>query len=600
MAFGNEFQVNTYTTWQQVLSQTTTLANGDFVITWQSNGQDGSGGGIYAQRYSSNGTPLGSELQINTFSNQHQAEPSITALADGGFAIAWQSLQGNTGYSVYAQYLNADGTFNGNEFLIDEGLAFDQRHIEITGLQGGGISASWTSWAQDGSGNGVYARRFDANGAPIGGEGLVPTITIDGQEHSSIMALSNGGYLITWDGIAANEWDIFGQFYDQNGAAVGTNFTINSHTANRQKYSDITELNDGGIVVVWQSTLGSSLQNYGVFAQIYNADGSVRGGEFKINTTSSVGQLAPDVVALSGGGFAVTWTGDVQDGNGNAVMVRSFEADGTATSPEQIVNAFTTGPQENSSITALDQDRFVVSWTSHEQDGEAGGIFARIFEPDPTCNEILGTDQSDIINGTADDDCIMGLQADDFINGNAGNDTIEGNDGYDEISGGSGRDLLKGGRKIDHLWGDEGRDTLYGGKGNDVLEGGSYRDKLYGNKHDDTLRGGSGDDFLSGGTGNDILLGQTGEDTLKGGQDDDVLYGGNGADVFVFDTGAGNDTVIDFEDGLDLLKFNGGAASFADLTLTQNGVNTEISYGAEVIVLLNVQTSEIQAADVLF
>jgi len=46
-----EFLVNTETTNSQSGSSIALDADGDFVIAWQSQGQDGSGYGVYAQRY---------------------------------------------------------------------------------------------------------------------------------------------------------------------------------------------------------------------------------------------------------------------------------------------------------------------------------------------------------------------------------------------------------------------------------------------------------------------------------------------------------------------------------------------------------------------
>ena len=64
--------VNTTTTDVQQYSAVAMDADGDFVITWQSMNQDGSGYGIYAQRYDPTGTAIGGtdELNILTFTGQ--------------------------------------------------------------------------------------------------------------------------------------------------------------------------------------------------------------------------------------------------------------------------------------------------------------------------------------------------------------------------------------------------------------------------------------------------------------------------------------------------------------------------------------------------
>src|SRR2546429_68939 len=82
---GGEFGVNTYTTDNQNLGGVGMDAAGDFVITWQSTGQDGDSYGVYAQRYSATGLPLGAEFQVNTFTTNRQSGPAVAMDAGGDF-----------------------------------------------------------------------------------------------------------------------------------------------------------------------------------------------------------------------------------------------------------------------------------------------------------------------------------------------------------------------------------------------------------------------------------------------------------------------------------------------------------------------------------
>jgi glycerophosphoryl diester phosphodiesterase len=75
---------------------------------------------------------------------------------------------------------------------------------------------------------------------------------------------------------------------------------------------------------------------------------------------------------------------------------------------------------------------------------------------------------------------------------------------------------------------------------------------------DDVVNGQGGDDILRGLSGDDILRGGDGNDLLDGGQGNDEYSGGAGADRFVLDLGAGVDTIIDFEEGLDLIHLGSG------------------------------------------
>ena len=69
----------------------TGLAGGGFVLTWQSSAHDGSGWGVYGQRYTAQGTAQGAEFQINSYTIDWQQDPSVTALSDGSFVVTWQS-----------------------------------------------------------------------------------------------------------------------------------------------------------------------------------------------------------------------------------------------------------------------------------------------------------------------------------------------------------------------------------------------------------------------------------------------------------------------------------------------------------------------------
>lgn len=47
-------------------------------------------------------TPLGSEILVSTSNTGHQSTPQITALANGNFAITWQSFDNGTDFDIRA------------------------------------------------------------------------------------------------------------------------------------------------------------------------------------------------------------------------------------------------------------------------------------------------------------------------------------------------------------------------------------------------------------------------------------------------------------------------------------------------------------------
>jgi hypothetical protein len=139
----------------------TALADGGFVVSWQSMGQDGNDAGVFLQRYGASGAAVGAELQVNTTSAGSQSAPSITGLSDGGFVVAWQSSgQDGSGSGVYAQRYDAGGQAVGTETQINSGTFSDQSAPAIAATSDGGFVATWMSYQQDGSGSGIYSKIF--------------------------------------------------------------------------------------------------------------------------------------------------------------------------------------------------------------------------------------------------------------------------------------------------------------------------------------------------------------------------------------------------------------------------------------------------------
>jgi hypothetical protein len=117
---GAEFKVNSYTWWREIESSVAMDSDGDFVVTWSSFA-DGSSYGISAQLYNNSGVPQGGEFLVNSYTTGQQKYSSVAMESNGDFAVTWSS-DGQDGSSrgVYAQrfgppctptnwYADADG-----------------------------------------------------------------------------------------------------------------------------------------------------------------------------------------------------------------------------------------------------------------------------------------------------------------------------------------------------------------------------------------------------------------------------------------------------------------------------------------------------------
>jgi hypothetical protein len=104
-----DFQVNAYTGGGQILAAVAADPAGDFVVVWASTGQDGSGRGIFAQRF---GAPA--VLDID-------ADGSVGALTDGLLVLRY--LFGLTGASLVDGAVNVAGCQRCDASAIETYLA---------------------------------------------------------------------------------------------------------------------------------------------------------------------------------------------------------------------------------------------------------------------------------------------------------------------------------------------------------------------------------------------------------------------------------------------------------------------------------------------
>ena len=81
----------------------------------------------------------------------------------------------------------------------------------------------------------------------------------------------------------------------------GDEFLVNTATADDQLLPSIAALADGRFVVAWtdNSLSGDDPSSNAVRAQIFNADGSKSGGEFLVNTTTTSGQGDPSITSAA-------------------------------------------------------------------------------------------------------------------------------------------------------------------------------------------------------------------------------------------------------------------------------------------------------------
>ncbi|MHA1279568.1 MAG: hypothetical protein ACTSQ8_20390, partial [Candidatus Helarchaeota archaeon] len=201
-AIGGNFIVNTYQIGDQMQPSVDRDENGNFVVAWQSDNQDGDWWGIFAQRFDKNGNKIGSEFQVNEEIVTAQRDAHVSIGKQGQFIIAWQSSRGDgDDYGIFAKGYNADGTIKFGETQINTNYLLDQREPQVDIDSLGNFVVVWHSIhdSTGGKGWGIYARRMADSGIPLSDEFQVNTFDIGDQKRPAVGMEQKGDFTIVWD-----------------------------------------------------------------------------------------------------------------------------------------------------------------------------------------------------------------------------------------------------------------------------------------------------------------------------------------------------------------------------------------------------------------
>jgi hypothetical protein len=206
-AQGDEFQVNTHTADDQYRTELAMSSGGAFIIVWDSNRQDSPGypinnRGVFGQRFDSNGAPQGTEFQVNTYTMYNQHFPRVAADDLGGFVVTWHSLaQDGQNRGIFAQRFDSAGAALGAEFQVNIYTYNAQSLPRIAAEGDGDFIVVWSSGGQDGDIFGAFARRFDSSGVPQTGDVQINTYTTGGQTSPAVATDGAGNYVVAWESL---------------------------------------------------------------------------------------------------------------------------------------------------------------------------------------------------------------------------------------------------------------------------------------------------------------------------------------------------------------------------------------------------------------
>lgn len=362
--------------------QVATNTAGDTVVAWIDDDTDD----VHIRLFDATGATVMTDTVVSASANP-QSEPAVVIDDSRRIVVVWteQNTDGS-GAGVYGRVFDVGNGSITSKFLVNQNTADDQ-HLPSVALNPASSSfdfmVTWSSYVPV-VGHGAYVRAFNWNATPAGSEYFVNSHLADDQLHSSIAFAGNGTGLVVWqiENQDGSGYGVYGRLISSNGSILGGEFRINTTTSGDQTLPDVGADAFGNFVVVWTTDVGGG-DSLNVLAQRIDASGVKVGGEIQVAQTTNDKQSNPAVAVRASGDFLVTWQSKAQDhGPSYGVYLRHFGADGVARENEQLVNATIKGDQLAPSV-AFNGAHAAVVWQGRSDDStppDPDGVFIRYYD----------------------------------------------------------------------------------------------------------------------------------------------------------------------------------------------------------------------------
>ena len=266
----------------------------------------------------------------------------------------------------------------------------------------GAMVSAWQNQIQTGDPWSIRARLLGTDFGVLGDEVRIDDATSGNQVTPDVVATAKG-WFVAWksestDGTTGR---VRARWIDLSGAMPASSFNVDTDTTYMHAAPSVAAWGDGRIVAVWQSKYQDG-SGSGVYGQLFDASGTKSGTEFLVNSRTDGDQDGPRVAALENGNFVVVWQDYDSQQKAYDIASRRFKfVDAEPIGSDVIVNSTRAGRQGQPVVASLKGGGYVVAWNSEGQDQSFGGIFFQRFDGTGTpisvetsANQITQGDQS--------------------------------------------------------------------------------------------------------------------------------------------------------------------------------------------------------------
>ena len=404
-ASGTNFQINDTTTDVQKNVDLIVQDDGSAIAVFDGL-DDGDGEGVYLRLIDTSGNPTGADVRVNETTFNQQVDPAIARDSAGNFVVTWTSTQSGS-MDIYARLFDSSGTAVTGEFLVNGDNTIGEQQDSAVGMdKHGNFVVVWEGQGTDASkgldSSAIWSRRFDALGTATSDSFLVlDSATAFTEDNPDVAMSDDGEHVITWTYRGGGNPQIYGQRFDSDGSPAGQ-FLVQSAGVDGDDSSAVGIDSTGNFAVAWAAKNADASQS-GIKLRRFSADGTPLSGDTLVNTHVTLDQYLPALAMDSDGDFIVTWTSVDQDGDAGGIYGQAFSSDGTTDGPELgPINDQTTLDQNVSAVAINDFGTFYTAWEGQSASDSSGLVAQRYSWSDSgtlivdTTGDVLDGDTSSV------------------------------------------------------------------------------------------------------------------------------------------------------------------------------------------------------------
>jgi len=120
---------------------------------------------------------------VNDYVTGDQVDPDVAKLSDGTFVVVWTEENGNdgSGFGVYAKRYNSAGVVQNSDFVVASYTTNNQEQAKVEPISNNRFIITWSSIGTDGSARGVMGKIYNNDASVDTSDFLVNTFTSSNQ-----------------------------------------------------------------------------------------------------------------------------------------------------------------------------------------------------------------------------------------------------------------------------------------------------------------------------------------------------------------------------------------------------------------------------------